>query len=89
MVACMALGRPAADPQPLSGELLPLEQCPWLAAEWMALERRADCSPFSSWHWVSTWLEQLPPTVRPLAGMLFEGPLITARSERTGPLSSP
>ena len=66
VVACMALGRPAADPQPLSGELLPLEQCPWLAAEWMALERRADCSPFSSWHWVSTWLEQLPPTVRPL-----------------------
>lgn len=30
-----------------------------------------------------------PPTVRPLAGVRLEGPLITARSERTGPLSSP
>ena len=33
-------------------------------------------------------LEQ-PSSVRPLAGVRLEGPLITARSERTGPLSSP
>lgn len=54
-------GRPG-----LRGELLPVERCPGLAAEWTALAQAAECSPFSSWEWVSTWLEQLPREVKPL-----------------------
>lgn len=48
------------------GELLPLDRCPDLASEWTRLEHGVECSPFSSWHWVSNWLEQLPGDVRPL-----------------------
>ena len=58
----------AAWPVPagIQGELVPLESCTGLAAEWRALECEADGSPFSSWQWVSTWLEHLPAGVRPL-----------------------
>lgn len=50
----------------MRGELLPLEDCAWLEAEWTALEAQADASPFTAWPWVSTWLRYLPPRVRPL-----------------------
>jgi CelD/BcsL family acetyltransferase involved in cellulose biosynthesis len=46
-------------------ELITLDGCPDLAAEWEALADRADCSPFVAWPWVSTWLDNLPPTCRP------------------------
>ncbi|MGY0611414.1 MULTISPECIES: GNAT family N-acetyltransferase [unclassified Luteimonas] len=50
----------------LRGELLPLERCPDLATDWIALQDVAACSPFASWQWVSTWLEHLPAGIRPM-----------------------
>lgn len=50
----------------LRGELVPAHRCPELQAEWTALEATVDCPPFASWHWVSTWLRELPATVQPL-----------------------
>jgi len=46
--------------------LVPAQQYPDLQADWCALERAADGTPFSSWCWVSTWLRLLPPAFRPL-----------------------
>lgn len=62
----------------LRGELVPLERCGGLAGDWIALQRRVECSPFSSWHWVSTWLELLPPDVRPLVFSAFDGERVVA-----------
>lgn len=50
----------------LRGELLPLDRCPDLAVDWVALQDAVACSPFASWRWVSTWLEHLPAGIRPM-----------------------
>jgi CelD/BcsL family acetyltransferase involved in cellulose biosynthesis len=49
-----------------AGELIPLDRCPTLEADWRALEHIADGSPFTCWAWVSVWLRHLPPRFRPL-----------------------
>lgn len=36
---------------------------PELASDWRGLEARAEGSPFTSWAWVSTWLQMLPAGV--------------------------
>src|ERR1044071_4743204 len=36
-----------------------------LAADWQALERRADPSFFLSWGWIGCWLRRLPPAITP------------------------
>lgn len=47
------------------GEWLEPSQYPALAGDWKTLQTRADGSPFNSWAWVSTWLEQLPAGIVP------------------------
>jgi CelD/BcsL family acetyltransferase involved in cellulose biosynthesis len=49
----------------VTARLIPVDSYPDLAADWSALEARADGSPFSAWPWVSTWLDHLPKVVRP------------------------
>lgn len=66
-----ARARPGADRlMSASGgvraRLVPAQQYPDLQADWCALERAADGTPFSSWCWVSTWLRLLPAGFRPL-----------------------
>lgn len=46
-------------------ELIAVDRCPELAADWMRLEAQAEGSPFTCWAWVSTWLALLPDTCRP------------------------
>ena len=58
--------RVATDDATLLGELVPAACCPDLQAQWTALEASTGCPPFASWHWVSTWLRELPATVQPL-----------------------
>lgn len=62
----------------LRGELVSLERCGGLAGDWIALQQRVECSPFSSWNWVSTWLELLPPDVRTLVFRAFDGDRVVA-----------
>jgi CelD/BcsL family acetyltransferase involved in cellulose biosynthesis len=50
----------------LRGELIDAASYPHLANDWTHLEAHADGSPFNSWAWVSTWLEHLPKSLRPL-----------------------
>lgn len=59
------MSRPPLPPPTLHGELLPVDRCPGLAADWQRLQDEGP-SPFTSWHWVSTWLDTLPAAVRPL-----------------------
>ncbi len=47
-------------------ELEPSRDCRSLAAQWTALEARADCSFFLSWLWIGSWLAELPEEVNPL-----------------------
>lgn len=65
---------PQAPSRPmLHAEMRPVGALAQLEREWTALETVAECAPFFSWHWVSTWLQALPATIQPL---LFraEGP---------------
>ncbi len=55
------------DPPPtLEVEIGPARACRNLAAEWRALESQADCSFYLSWHWIGSWLAELPPEIEPL-----------------------
>src|SRR5690606_37328415 len=79
MADCVSNG--AARPRTggrLRGELVSLERCGGLAGDWIALQQRVECSPFSSWNWVSTWLELLPPDVRTLVFRAFDGDRVVA-----------
>lgn len=64
----------------LRGELVPLDACRDLAGDWAALEREVEGSPFTSWHWVSVWLEMLPAGVRPWVFRAFDSRGIVALS---------
>ena len=47
------------------GEWRALSEYPDLAGDWSRLQAQADGTPFTHWHWVSTWLERLPAQVVP------------------------
>lgn len=47
------------------GEWRAPAEYPDLAADWVRLQLQADGTPFTHWHWVSTWLERLPRHVVP------------------------
>lgn len=49
----------AAGGEP-QGSLAPARGDPHLQADWQMLEALADASPFTSWAWVGTWLDNLP-----------------------------
>lgn len=64
----------------------PLPSRDQLAADWLALEATAEGTPFTSWAWVSTWLQHLPARVQPLLfiardaqGLLALGLLVARR----------
>ncbi|WP_394696771.1 GNAT family N-acetyltransferase [Pseudoxanthomonas japonensis] len=42
-----------------------LAEYPDLADDWMRLQAQSDGTPFTHWHWISTWLEQLPAHIVP------------------------
>ena len=42
-----------------------LAEYPDLADDWMRLQAQSDGTPFTHWHWISTWLEQLPADIVP------------------------
>ena len=73
----LPLAQPQVDGR-LRGELLPLHRFADLAGEWIALQQDTACSPFSSWEWVSTWLELLPGHVRPLVFRAMDGERVVA-----------
>ncbi|MBS0437679.1 MAG: GNAT family N-acetyltransferase [Proteobacteria bacterium] len=52
-------------PQDLQIELIPAPAPTELAAEWTALEARAQHSFFVSWTWIGAWLAALPGELRP------------------------
>lgn len=69
MVATPARAAATHEAHPRSGlraELRPIAQLAELEQEWTALEAVSECAPFFSWYWVSTWLRELPASVRPL-----------------------
>ena len=43
-----------------------LAEYPDLADDWMRLQAQSDGTPFTHWHWISTWLEQLPAQIAAL-----------------------
>ncbi len=54
--------RVASDPR---GEWLALTEYPDLAGDWRRLQAQADGTPFTHWHWISTWLDHLPAQIVP------------------------
>jgi CelD/BcsL family acetyltransferase involved in cellulose biosynthesis len=63
--------------KPIAADLLLAHEYPRLADDWLRLEASADSSPFSSWAWISTWLDHLPARFKPLVFCARddEGPL--------------
>ncbi len=75
------------------GELIPAHAYPALAGDWSALQERAAGAPFTSWHWVSTWLDLLPEAIRPTVfratddtGLLALGLVVERRQRGPGRL---
>ena len=69
-----------ADPPPIEPESLRVTlhdsiDLVALESRWLELESRADTCLFTSWAWIHTWLEQLPPTAHPQLLMLWQGDL--------------
>lgn len=56
----------ADAPQTIEVEIEPARDCRGLAAEWRALEAQSDCSFYLSWHWIGSWLAELPGEIEPL-----------------------
>jgi CelD/BcsL family acetyltransferase involved in cellulose biosynthesis len=50
---------------PISVEIVDLPPLAELEPEWRDLQRRTPHSFFNSWAWIGSWLESLPPRVRP------------------------
>ena len=69
-----AIGGPASR---ITGEAkgmwFTLAEYPDLAGDWTRLQAQADGSPFTHWHWISTWLEQLPAHVVPRVLRIEDG----------------
>lgn len=51
---------------PVSIDFIGVGDYPCLADDWRRLEAESDGSPFTSWEWVSTWLQLLPSGIRPM-----------------------
>jgi CelD/BcsL family acetyltransferase involved in cellulose biosynthesis len=70
----MTQGGASAGPR-LRVRLDPCPDIPVVAAAWRALEPLAAPNFFSSWTWIGCWLQQLPPSLRPLLLQVHaEGP---------------
>ncbi len=50
-----------------------IEQADDVRAEWLALQKSADCSYFQSWGWMSTWLQQIAVKLNPVVIRVWHG----------------
>lgn len=57
---------PGSAPGAIEVEIEPAREHRDLAAEWRALEERADCSMFLTWRWIGAWLAELPREIEVL-----------------------